>query len=429
MELEDIIQQDFDQLSKTTELDVSREAEDVLLMQSIEGHAHNGGGMFHKRRFVNLTITDIVTALNLDPGKVKAYRQSLIDEIGNYVDLTIRGKGPIRLVNTEGEPFLRAGRLKSLVVNPDSILKGLYLGGLRDDSAIRADVEREYNIKIGGGRCHFVDLRLIKALNLDGEKLAHEAHADLIPEYQKAGIIIPPEKCGRQESDHIRYFYIRDRLGPGQSDDAAIVSAGFLFDRDVALGVFLADAIDTLEKFAPCCSDQDNELARYIGDRYKDLNASMEDLHKLIYLSTIPEKKVDLIPDSSLRYLLSIDKKTKQSLLDCYLAFIERKPLMPMGMWKTKTTTTEFFSYINHRFLNFQAAEAHLASLPIAARLSRRIGEIMETGIMTVDVSASVSEAIQKMLAGNKNFLVVTQNGGKIVGVIKASDVLRVFEE
>ena len=48
---------------------------------------------------------------------------------------------------------------------------------------------------------------------------------------------------------------------------------------------------------------------------------------------------------------------------------------------------------------------------------------------MTVDLSASVSEAIQKMLAGNKNFLVVTQNGGKIVGVVKASDLLRVFEE
>jgi CBS domain-containing protein len=102
---------------------------------------------------------------------------------------------------------------------------------------------------------------------------------------------------------------------------------------------------------------------------------------------------------------------------------------MPMGMWKTKTTTTEFFSYLNHRFLNFQAAEAHLASLPIAARLSRRVGEIMETGILTVDASSSVSEAIQKMLGGNKNFLVVTQDGGKIVGVIKASDVLRVFEE
>jgi len=202
-----------------------------------------------------------------------------------------------------------------------------------------------------------------------------------------------------------------------------------LFDRDVALGVFLADAIDTLEKYVRHYSDQDNDLAKWIGGHYKDLNTSIEDVHRIIYLSTIPEKKVDVVPDSSLRYLLSIDKKSKQTLLDCYLAFIEGKPLMPMAIWKSKISTTEFFSYINYRLLNFEAAEAHVASLPIAARLSRRVAEIMESGVMTVDQGVSVSEAIQKMLAGNRNFLVVTQNGGKIVGVVKASDLLRVFEE
>lgn len=429
MDLEELIRQDFDHLSKTTELDVTKESEDAILMQSVEGHAHNGAGLFHKRRFVNITISDIVMALRLDPSQVKSYRQQLIDEIRGYVDQAIQGKASQRLLNSEGQPFLRASRLRNLSVNPASILKGLYLGGLRDDSEIRRDVEKEFNIKIGGGRSHFVDLRIMKHLNLDGEKLAHEAHAEEIEDYKRLGMIVLPEKCHYQESEFVRYFYIRDRLGPGHSDDAAIACAGLLFDRDAALGVFLADAIDTLEKYVTKYSDQDNELARYIFDNYKDLNASLEDLHRLIYLSTIPEKKVDIVPDSSLRYLLSIDKKTKQTLLDCYLAFIEGKPLMPMAIWKSKITTTEFFSYINHRFLNFEAAEAHVASLPIAARLSRRVAEIMETGVMTVDMSASVSEAIQKMLAGNKNFLVVTQNGGKIVGVVKASDLLRVFEE
>lgn len=429
MDFDELIRQDFEHLSKTTELDVSRESEDAILMQSVEGHAHNGAGMFHKRRFVNITISDIVAALNLDPVQVKAYRQSLIDEVHQYVEQVIRGNGSPRLLNSEGQPFLRAGRLKNITVNPASILKGLYLGGLRDDSEIRRDVEKEYNIRIGGGRSHFVDLRIMKHLNLDGERLAHEAHAEDIEEYQAAGMIVLPERCQFQESEFVRYFYIRDRLGPGQSDDAAIVCAGLLFDRDVGLGVFLADAIDTLEKFVVTYSDQDNVLARLISERYKDLDASIEDVHRLIYLSTIPEKNVDIVPDSSLRYLLSLDKKTKQTLLDCYLAFIEGKPLMPMVIWKSKITTTEFFSYINHRFLNFQAAEAHVASLPIAARLSRRVGEIMEPGVITVDTSASVSEAIQKMLGGNKNFLVVTQNGGKIVGVVKASDLLRVFEE
>jgi CBS domain-containing protein len=428
MDFEELIRQDFEHLSKATELDVGKESEDAILMQSVEGHAHNGAGMFHKRRFVNVTISDIVTALELDPVRVKTYRQQLIDEIRHYVEQVIEGNGS-RLLNSEGQPFLRAGRLKNLSVNPASILKGLYLGGLRDDSEIRRDVEKEYNIKIGGGRCHFVDLRIMKHLNLDGEKLAHEAHADEIEEYKQSGMIVPPEKCFYQESEFIRYFYIRDRPGPGHSDDAAIVSAGLLFDRDVAIGVFLADAIDTLEKYVTRYSDQDNELARSISANYKNLDTSLEDVHRLIYLGTIPEKKVDIVPDSSLRYLLSIDRKTKQTLLDCYLAFIEGKPLMPMAIWKSKITTTEFFSYINYRFLNFEAAEAHVASLPIAARLSRRVAEIMETGVMTVDGSASVSEAIQKMLAGNKNFLVVTQNGGKIAGVVKATDLLRVFEE
>lgn len=429
MDFEELVQQDFDHLSKTSELDVSKESEDAILMQSIEGHAHNGASMFHKRRFVNITISDIVTALQNDPEQVKAYRQALIDEIVRYAQQAIEGKAATRLANGEGQPFLRAGRFKNLSVNPESILKGLYLGGLRDDSEIRKDVEKEYNIKIGGGRCHFVDLRLMKHLNLDGEKLAHEPHADEIENYEDIGMIVPPEKCNYQESEFVRYFYIRDRLGPGHSDDAAIVSAGMLFDRDVALGVFLADAIDTLEKYVPKYSDQDNLLSQMIGQNWKGLNTSLEDVHRLIYLSTIPEKKVDMVPDSSLRYLLSIDKKTKQTLLDCYVAFIEGKPLMPMTIWKSKISTTEFFSYINHRFLNFEAAEAHVASLPIAARLSRRVAEIMETSVMTVEQTASVSEAIQKMLAGNKNFLIVTQNGGKIVGVVKASDLLRVFEE
>src|SRR5436309_6562808 len=114
MDLEELIRQDFDHLSKTTELDVTKESEDAILMQSVEGHAHNGAGMFHKRRFVNITVSDIVTALQLDPTQVKTYRQLLIDEIRGYVDQAIHGKASPRLLNPEGQPFLRAGRLRNL---------------------------------------------------------------------------------------------------------------------------------------------------------------------------------------------------------------------------------------------------------------------------------------------------------------------------
>jgi len=61
--------------------------------------------------------------------------------------------------------------------------------------------------------------------------------------------------------------------GPGQSDDAAIVASGLLYNVDVALGVFLADAIDTLEKYVSIYRDQDNNLARYIKENYTFLDA------------------------------------------------------------------------------------------------------------------------------------------------------------
>src|SRR5437867_12927780 len=106
MDLEELIRQDFDHLSKTTELDVTKESEDVMLMQSVEGHAHNGAGMFHKRRFVNITISDIVMALQLDPVHVKTYPQPLSGEIRQWVDPANRRKPPQRLLNPEGQPVL-----------------------------------------------------------------------------------------------------------------------------------------------------------------------------------------------------------------------------------------------------------------------------------------------------------------------------------
>ena len=113
MDFEEFIRQDFEHFSKTTELDVAKESEDAILMQSVEGHAHNGAGMFHKRRFVNITISDIVTALELDPVQVKispeAHRRN-----PSLRDLAIHDKAAGRLLNPEGEPFLSARRLKKL---------------------------------------------------------------------------------------------------------------------------------------------------------------------------------------------------------------------------------------------------------------------------------------------------------------------------
>jgi len=65
----------------------------------------------------------------------------------------------------------------------------------------------------------------------------------------------------RRDDADVSYEYIRHRRGPGASDDAAIVAAGFLWGLGVAVGVFFADAIDTLEKYVPVYGDQDEDIA------------------------------------------------------------------------------------------------------------------------------------------------------------------------
>src|SRR5438105_3090633 len=83
----------------------------------------------------------------------------------------------------------------------------------------------------------------------------------------RQGLIVaqPPE------GDHaVTYQYIRFHEGPGASDDAAIVAGSLLFGGSVSAGVFLADAIDTLEKYVPPedQSDQDWDLAKEIERDY-----------------------------------------------------------------------------------------------------------------------------------------------------------------
>jgi hypothetical protein len=126
-------------------------------------------------------------------------------------------------------------------VNPTSILKGLYSRWPSRRHEIRRDVEKEYNIKIGGGRCHFVDLRILETSESDGEKLAHEPHADDIEDYEKAGLIVPPEKCQYQESESSATSTSRPHGARAFRRCRSSVPV-LLFDRDVALGVFLADA-------------------------------------------------------------------------------------------------------------------------------------------------------------------------------------------
>lgn len=317
-----IIIKDFESLKKEVKLLTSKEVSEIILMQTIEGHAHNGHGEFNGKKFVDTTLNDIVFALDLDQFAIRSARQGLIDEIYDFVDRVIKGEKIDKLLNKYGEPILRVPIFKDIKIDPKEVLLGLYLGGHMDDYDTRKEVEKIYNIEIGGGKNYLVDFKVMEELNIDGESLAHENNEDLIEHYKKVGLLLDIDEKDKEKflfHPSIRFQYIRHKKGTGVSDDLAVVFSGKLFSKSSALGVYFADAIDTLDKYSTKFCDQDYKLAKII-EQSGIVNLKKQELYQFIYLITNPYKD---FPDSSQRYFLEINEKYNSTPLEAHLLFID----------------------------------------------------------------------------------------------------------
>ncbi|HXG23228.1 MAG TPA: hypothetical protein VNJ09_01640, partial [Chthonomonadales bacterium] len=227
---QELIRQDFKMLDSHETLRTTWEIEEMILIQSVQGHAHEGHGLFNGRRFPNTSLDDITRALRRDPRILRAERQELIDGVSTYVERVLGGEPPVALLDAQNRPLLGVSTLRYLCVQPEDVLGGLYLGGLRDDSDVRLEVEKERGIRIGGGRCYLVHYNRMQALGLDGDALAHGEWAGEIERFKREGLIVEQ----KTDNEEIVYQYIRHRRGPGASDDAAIVAAGLLWGLGVA---------------------------------------------------------------------------------------------------------------------------------------------------------------------------------------------------
>ena len=421
----ELVQADYEVLKSYERLDTTREIEDLLFIQSLEGRAHNGAGVFNKRTYVNTSIDDVVRALDRDAEQVKLKRQELIDDIEDFALESMNGGKRDRLLNARGEPLLGIDLFRERRVNPRDVLRGLYIGGLRDNPDIRKEAERIYQVRIGGGRCYVIDVKTMLDMNLDGERLAHEPHGDNIDLYTRQGLILDTE--GAVDPRSQRYFYIRHRLGPGQSDDAAMVMTGILYNADVALGVFLADAIDTLEKYAPVYRDQDGALSFQIGRGFKDLNVSMEDVYELASLAAIPEAEEHLVPDSSLRYLLSLDQRTQTCAFRTHLDFIEGAPVVPVPVSFKKILSTQFYAYINRRLVNVRNLEKLALPNLTIQELDRPLLEIASKNFSVVAKDATIAEVVRKFNETKSELVVIQDKNNKVVGTITPADLFHLI--
>ncbi|NLI00583.1 MAG: hypothetical protein GX446_13945 [Chthonomonadales bacterium] len=342
----DLIRLDFENLDARETLRTTWANEELILVQSVLGHVHEGHGIFRGRRYPNTTMDDIVRALRLEPVALQGARQSLIDSVRAYARSAMLGNAYQALVDDTGEPLLGMSTLRFISADPHDVLRGLYLGGLRDDPDIRLEVERERGITIGGGASYYVDFERMVELGYSADELARGEWGDRIAELTEQGVVVEPRESGRPS---VHYQYIRHRRGPGASDDAAIVCAGMLWGVGTALGVFLADAVDTLEKYVPRYSDQDERIALEIEAQFGDLRMDRSHVKQLIALAAATDGDGPDIPDSSLRHLLSIDRRTDLCPVEAHLLAVMGTPAPSIGLGHDRVPSGSFYALLRRR--------------------------------------------------------------------------------
>jgi hypothetical protein len=324
--------------------------EEAIFIQSLVGRAHEGHGIFG-RPYVDTAEDNIAASLRLDPVVVRAERQDLIDDVAQFADRVIGGERPSHLVNEHGAPLLGFSCFRTLPVEPRGVLGGLYLGGMRDTQETRLEAERRFGVNIGTGKHYFVDTGVMRQMGLDGAQLAHGEHAGEIERFRRDGLIVEESPS---HDNPVNYMYIRHHRGPGASDDAAIAVAGKRYGLSVAAGVFLADAIDTLEKYVPQdrYSDQDADLARAVRDRFSELPFGPEDALALTYLAIGGER----VPDSSLRHLLRVDRVVDQCAIEGHLLYAAGLPYSDIGLAHEKIPASAFYREMDRRRAEFERA-------------------------------------------------------------------------
>lgn len=319
-------------------------------MQSVEGHAHEGHAAFRHQQFANTTMDDIIVALGRDRKFVAHERQALIDDIADWVRRAIAGKAGNLLTAGDDGCLLDIGLFRQIEVEPGDVLRGFYVGGLRDDVDVRRRVEARYGFAIGGGAAYLVDIRQMARMDLDARKLAKGSHEDQIDRYRQVGLIIADEgERANFPPDRVRYLYIRHRTGGGTSDDAAMLAAGKLFGPSGAIGAFLADAVDTLEKYAARCADQDDEMAAMIAKEWPDLGVSEDQLELVTYLCAVPPGADFEVPDSSLRHFIEVDRNVDQTAFESHLAYIQGRPHARMKLAAEETDSELFYQWWEER--------------------------------------------------------------------------------
>lgn len=363
------VYRDYKDLLSNVSLRVGDDVGELLLLQSVIGHAQNGHGRFCdgtvRSRYPNATLDDIAIALDVDPVKIRKKRQGVIDSIfGFTAEIMVHSNYP-GYVDSKGDALLSL-TIPIELDDPAAVLKGIYLASKMDNFEWRAKAIQEYGVELGGGECVALDIGspLFRGLGYTLEDFANgEWNDDQVESLKEIGIVVPHGTVA--VTNKVVNAYIRHKRGKGTSDDMAIVLAGRLYGKDAAVGVFLCDAIDTWDKYAEQLipGGQDEYLGTLIEQQEDVIRKtypgfelpSEEDIIKFIYTIALKKSNTPEGRDSvsnSQRYLLQVDELEDQCAMESHLDYIVGKPYreMRLGHIRSQVTNTGLYSLFEKRF-------------------------------------------------------------------------------
>jgi len=176
-----------------------------------------------------------------------------------------------------------------------------------------------------------------RALTMDF--LANNSLEKFIPVLEDLGIILRREVGS---NDRFRSGYVRHLVGNGVSDDLAVIVAGVKYGMDAAIGVYLIDAIDTLDKYVPVIypGGMDERLGKIILSKVPGLISEDEITS---FIRAIWNSK-EQIADSSQRRFLEIQYPVGVSAIEAHREFIRTgKPISGLLFGFDRIPSEEFY--------------------------------------------------------------------------------------
>jgi|GEM_PF-1730789 len=378
-----LVRKDYATMRQTNVIAVSKRVSELMLMQSIPGHAASGHSVFHNIAYYpNATIEDVYDAIGVDAERVRRERQQLIDDVWDYADRALKNpsdKSLSKLTTRDGDPLVGATMfLRHEVKNPLSVLQGMYLASRMDNFEWRRRVQDRFGLVMGGGRSYAINLLEMTGYGESLESLATEEHSEeFIQAHIGLGTIVDQPRVLQEPG--VVNGYVRLVRGKGVSDDAAVLTAGLKYGIDAAFGALSTDGCDTYDKSTPVIHSggQDELLGDYIWDRAEergiDLNLTDEDVVEFIVLSAINPVRKTLYPDCSQRrfFLKSTDghdrpyyaARLHKELIEKVRDGKDWGKLPPLSLGFANVASTEFYQVYLDRFKEMHEKELVLGPM------------------------------------------------------------------